>query len=64
MRMETLVVCPAGTFMEGNQCVYRVPGPPVVYVDFICPPGSYKDTINKQCVYTAQIPAFVSECPR
>lgn len=57
------VVCPQGTTWEGNECVFRVPGPPVVYVDFICPPGSVRDTISKQCIFTAQVPQFSVQCP-
>lgn len=63
VKIITTFVCQQGSFKEGNECVYRVPGPPVVYVDFHCPVGSYKDTVNKKCVFTAQVPTVAVKCP-
>lgn len=57
------IVCPSGTVLEGNSCVYYVQGNGGIGVDVRCPPNTQKDSLRNVCIYEAQPLTLSIQCP-
>lgn len=57
------IICPAGTVLQGNTCIYQVPDNGAIDIEVRCPDHTVHDSVRNICIYTAQPLTLAVQCP-